>query len=70
MFDMSGSGKSEGSYVTYGLKEQEDIGNCIDYLRTRHQMPPEKVSVEELCPLGQKYGSSCHFAVRSGQVLS
>lgn len=26
MFDLSGSGKSQGEYITYGLKEQEDIG--------------------------------------------
>ena len=26
MFDLSGSGKSEGEFITYGLKEQEDIG--------------------------------------------
>lgn len=36
MFDMSGSGKSEGNFVTYGLKEQEDIGNCFNYLRTHY----------------------------------
>ncbi len=26
MFDMSGSGKSDGEFITYGIKESEDIG--------------------------------------------
>jgi hypothetical protein len=26
IFDFSGSGKSEGSRITYGIKEAEDIG--------------------------------------------
>lgn len=26
IFDLSGSGKSEGSKITYGIKEAEDIG--------------------------------------------
>ena len=26
-FDFSGSGKSEGDLVTYGMKEKEDISN-------------------------------------------
>lgn len=26
-FDFSGSGKSEGTYVTYGIKEKHDIRN-------------------------------------------
>jgi hypothetical protein len=27
-FDFSGSGKSEGDLVTYGMKEKEDISIC------------------------------------------
>jgi hypothetical protein len=27
IFDLSGSGKSEGDLVTYGMKEKEDISN-------------------------------------------
>jgi predicted acyl esterase len=30
IFDMSGSGKSEGEKVTYGMKEQEDIGKSVN----------------------------------------
>jgi len=29
MFDMSGSGKSQGDHITYGLKESEDIGSHL-----------------------------------------
>jgi len=25
LFDLSGSGKSEGEFITYGLKEKDDI---------------------------------------------
>ncbi len=32
MFDMSGSGKSEGDFTTYGLKESEDIGINFAYI--------------------------------------
>jgi pimeloyl-ACP methyl ester carboxylesterase len=32
-FDFSGSGKSEGDLVTYGMKEQEDISNFRDMKR-------------------------------------
>jgi hypothetical protein len=31
MFDMSGSGKSQGEFLTYGMKESEDI--CITKLK-------------------------------------
>lgn len=29
MFDLSGGGKSQGDYVTYGIKEQEDISKIL-----------------------------------------
>lgn len=32
MFDFSGSGKSEGTCVTYGSKEKHDIGISHSYL--------------------------------------
>lgn len=31
-FDFSGSGRSEGEYTTYGLREQDDINAILGYL--------------------------------------
>lgn len=35
-FDFSSSGRSEGSYTTYGLLEQEDINSIISHLESRN----------------------------------
>lgn len=32
-FDFSGSGKSEGENITYGLREAEDIEIIIEFLK-------------------------------------
>lgn len=34
-FDFSGSGRSDGEYTTYGLREQDDVNAILGYLDTR-----------------------------------
>ena len=33
-FDFSGSGKSEGDYVTLGVNESEDLLSVINFIKT------------------------------------
>ena len=39
-FDFSGSGLSEGEYVTLGVQESEDLGVVVDHLHTISTVGP------------------------------
>lgn len=45
MFDFCGHGESEGSLVTYGVREAEEIGAAIAYLRARGDVDPGRLGV-------------------------
>lgn len=36
--DMSGSGRSEGEYISLGYHEKEDVRSVVRYLREEHQV--------------------------------
>lgn len=45
LFDFAGHGKSEGSQVTYGIRERHDVTAAIDYLRQRGDVDMERVAI-------------------------
>ena len=46
MFDFRYRGKSEGDAQTLGAKESWDIQSAVDYLRTRHDVDPDRIGVQ------------------------
>lgn len=38
LFDCTGSGMSDGDYVTLGLRESEDLGKVIEYLGSKKEV--------------------------------
>ncbi|HEU5440222.1 MAG TPA: alpha/beta fold hydrolase [Ktedonobacterales bacterium] len=45
MFDFAGHGDSEGNLVTYGVREAEEIGAAIAYLRARGDVAMDRLGV-------------------------
>ncbi len=45
LFDFAGHGQSEGSQVTYGLREQEDVAAVVDYLHGRGDVDMECIGL-------------------------
>lgn len=52
LFDFAGHGKSEGSMVTYGVREQQDLAAAVRYLRERGD-----VNMDGLAVLGYSLGA-------------
>lgn len=38
MFDFSGSGYSEGNFITLGIKESDDVEKVVNYLKTNYKI--------------------------------
>ena len=45
MFDFRASGESEGKYITFGVKEKNDLEGAVSYLKTRKDINPEKIGL-------------------------
>jgi pimeloyl-ACP methyl ester carboxylesterase len=45
MFDFAGHGRSDGTTVTFGVREQEDVRAALDYLRTRGDVNMERIGL-------------------------
>lgn len=50
MFDCSGSGVSDGDYVTLGVRESEDLEAVVEHLRSAH-------GVKEIALWGRSMGA-------------
>ena len=45
LFDFTGHGQSDGSQVTYGIRERHDVTAAMEYLRQRGDVPMERVAI-------------------------
>ena len=45
LFDFAGHGQSEGSQVTYGIRERHDVTAAIEYLRQRGDVDMDRVAI-------------------------
>jgi len=45
MFDFAGHGESDGSMVTYGQREADDVASVLEYLRTRDEVDIDRVGI-------------------------
>lgn len=45
MFDFRASGESGGKYITFGMKEQNDLAGAISYLKIRKDVDPRKIGL-------------------------
>ncbi len=45
IFDFRASGQSEGSFITFGSKEQADLEGAVQYLKNRKDIDAERIGV-------------------------
>lgn len=75
--DFSGSGRSDGAYISLGVFEQEDVAAAVRYLLTGHTPPPcpppspprSRLVLPHLCPPSPPAPPDCHRDFASGCVL-